>query len=127
LRSIARFLPPYSVEDVELLANELVTNVIRHSGLAPSDRMEIRAAASPARVRVEVIGGGRPFVPRTEPSPDQTSGWGLFLVGALSNRWGYFKNGGTAVWFEIDNERRLSSEPLPPEGIERGRGWKAIE
>lgn len=126
MRAIAWFLPPSSTDDVELLANELVTNVIRHSGLRPSQRMEVRAAASPARVRVEVVGGGRPFVPRTQPSPDQTSGWGLFLVGALSSRWGYYKNAGTAVWFEIDQERRSSTEPLPPESIEANGGWEAM-
>jgi anti-sigma regulatory factor (Ser/Thr protein kinase) len=119
MRAISRFLPPATTEDVELLANELVTNVVRHSGLRPSDRIELRAVASSARVRVEVVGGSR-FTPRIRPSSDQMSGWGLFLVGSLANRWGYYRNATTAVWFEIDRLRRISTDPLPPEPVNRG-------
>ena len=42
----------------------------------------------------------------TEPDPDpaRPSGWGLYLVRELSDRWGVERNKQTRVWFELDRE-----------------------
>ncbi|HYT29316.1 MAG TPA: ATP-binding protein [Actinomycetota bacterium] len=95
-------VPPQMLEDARLMATELVTNAVRHGGLARSEALDVVAEGSPRGVRVEVIGGRRPF-PAPEPPPHlATSGWGLYLVGRLSTRWGMFRGGnGTSVWFEI--------------------------
>jgi anti-sigma regulatory factor (Ser/Thr protein kinase) len=128
LAVFAPIFPPAFVDDVRLVTNELVTNAIRHGGLRPSDKVRVVAHGSPERVRVEVIGGRRRlYLQPAKPSPDQPSGWGLFLVGALSNRWGYRDGGGRAVWFEIDRARRLSTEALPPEVEVQDDGWNSVQ
>jgi cytidylate kinase/anti-sigma regulatory factor (Ser/Thr protein kinase) len=127
LEAFAPVFPPAFVDDARLCANELVSNAIKHGGLTRGDQLEIWARGSRERLRVEVVGGSRRFdtEPR-RPSLDETSGWGLVLVGALSNRWGYYDGRDTTVWFEIDRVRRLSTEPLPPEVVRPGGGWNGI-
>ena len=57
-----------------------------------------------------LLGPGRlPFPPGDgfEPKPrydgqSEESGWGLYLVDTISDRWGVGRAGGTNVWFEID-------------------------
>jgi anti-sigma regulatory factor (Ser/Thr protein kinase) len=124
---LAPLFPSALVDDVRLLTNELVTNAIKHGGLERSDELEIRAESWPERVRVEVIGGTRPILLRPmDDSVFQTSGWGLLLVGALSNRWGYRDQGETAVWFEIDRARRLATDQLPPEVVQPQAAWRSL-
>ena len=36
------------------------------------------------------------------PSMYQDSGWGLYLVDQIADRWGVDHDPGTRVWFEID-------------------------
>ena len=74
-------------ENVRLLVSELVTNSIRHSG-APDDRpIEFVLSASFDVVRIEVVDRGTWRTPN--PHPDGTSGWGLYLVDRLADRWGF--------------------------------------
>jgi hypothetical protein len=56
-------------------------------------------------VRVEVDDPGSGFEPRApEPDPTKASGWGLYLVDELADRWGVGpgSRGGTRIWFELD-------------------------
>jgi anti-sigma regulatory factor (Ser/Thr protein kinase) len=86
--------------NIRLLVSELVTNSIRHSG-APTDRpIECAFRASPDVVRIEVQDRGS-WRPPT-PDPDGASGWGLYLVDRLADRWGLEHGEGTRAWFEID-------------------------
>jgi anti-sigma regulatory factor (Ser/Thr protein kinase) len=124
---LAPLFPSAFIDDVRLLTNELVTNAIKHGGLERSDELEVHAESWPERVRVEVVGGNRPINLRPAGTvSDQTSGWGLVLVGALSNRWGFRHRDETAVWFEIDRARRLAADPLPPEVVEPRLPWKGL-
>jgi anti-sigma regulatory factor (Ser/Thr protein kinase) len=124
---LAPLFPQAFVDDVRLLTNELVTNAIKHGGLERSDELEVRAESWPERVRVEVVGGRRPIDLRpTSTLPYPTSGWGLILVEALSNRWGYRDHDETAVWFEIDRARRLADASLPPEVAQAPVGWRSL-
>src|SRR6266496_1896952 len=127
LSALAPVFPPAFVDDVRLLTNELVTNAIRHGGLRPSDEVEVWAEGSEEGLRVEVVGGKRRFHLRASGSgPQRSFGWGLFLVGALSNRWGYRDGVATAMWFEIDRTRRSPTEPLPPELDAPLAGWRGL-
>ena len=36
------------------------------------------------------------------PSMYQDSGWGLYLVEQIADRWGVTQDDGTCVWFELD-------------------------
>jgi anti-sigma regulatory factor (Ser/Thr protein kinase) len=100
LRSLVQ---PDLFDQVELLVNELVTNSVRHGHLDDGDWVEVRVTASKRTVRVTVIDPGSGFAPRSpQPSLEDTSGWGLYLVDQLADRWGVIRNGNTVVWFELD-------------------------
>jgi anti-sigma regulatory factor (Ser/Thr protein kinase) len=87
--------------DLLVLVTELVTNAVRHAGLAPGDPIVLHLAAADGVVRAEVCEPGPGFEPvEREPGPD--GGFGLVLLRTLSSRWGISGGEGTCVWFEID-------------------------
>jgi anti-sigma regulatory factor (Ser/Thr protein kinase) len=95
-------LDPRVFEDLRLLVSELVTNSLRHAGLSGDDEIRLHVVLTDRAVRVEVCDGGPGFTPRVEgPSLYQQSGWGLFLVKQIADRWGIQKNRKTCVWFEL--------------------------
>jgi anti-sigma regulatory factor (Ser/Thr protein kinase) len=88
------------LRDVQLLVSELVTNSVRHA--RRSDEVELAVTVTRQSIRVCVTDAGPGF--EAEPRPedaDPGSGWGLFLVEQLSDRWGVELNGKTQVWFEL--------------------------
>jgi len=95
-------LDPRVFEDLRLLVSELVTNALRHASLSSRDVIRLRVNLSDGKIRVEVYDRGPGFSLREEtPSLYQPSGWGLFLVRQLADRWGVSRNGETCVWFEL--------------------------
>jgi serine phosphatase RsbU (regulator of sigma subunit)/anti-sigma regulatory factor (Ser/Thr protein kinase) len=91
------------MENVTLLVSELVTNSVRHAGAAESAPIELRATVFADHVRVEVNDQGTGFEPRLRrPDPGSRSGWGLYLVDQLADRWGVTRDVGAGAWFEID-------------------------
>lgn len=102
-------IPEPVLQDLELLVSEVVTNAVRHAGASRGDLIDLSVDVDRGRVRVEVADPGPGFepVPAT-PTMFQESGWGLYLVGQLSDRWGVEVERdpqGTVVWFEIDLTR----------------------
>ena len=91
------------LRDVRLLVSEVVTNAVRHANLATGDAIELVVELKRRTLRVEVHDPGGGFVP-SAPSPDPTrpSGWGLYLVAELADRWGVDSDETTLVWFEFD-------------------------
>jgi serine phosphatase RsbU (regulator of sigma subunit)/anti-sigma regulatory factor (Ser/Thr protein kinase) len=90
------------LETVRLLVTELITNSVKHGD--PGDTtVKVEVTLTQAAVRVEVNDGGPGFEP--PPRPDQPletpSGWGLYLVDRLADRWGIDTAGTSAVWFEL--------------------------
>lgn len=91
-----------------LLASELVTNSVEHSGSAVAGGVvTVTVAAGDKVVRVEVTdcsGEGVPvLLPAAEAADGEAEGGrGMRLVDALSARWGYQRGGGVATtWFEL--------------------------
>jgi anti-sigma regulatory factor (Ser/Thr protein kinase) len=102
LDGLRRALPPGRLDDLRLMTSELVTNSLRHAGLQPDQPIELRVDLQPDRVRVEVLDHGRGFLPRERAADqDAGSGWGLFLVERLADRWGVNGSGATRVWLEL--------------------------
>jgi anti-sigma regulatory factor (Ser/Thr protein kinase) len=95
-----------SLEDARLLVSELVTNSIRHGNLVTGQEIELRVDIDGDALRVEVRdpGGGFELQPRVAGSQED-SGWGLYLVGRLAERWGVSSDGSTMIWFEIPLRR----------------------
>ena len=90
-----------------LLASELVTNSVRHSGSAvPGGLVTVAVTADAGGVRVEVTdrsGSGAPVLsPAAFADGDAEGSRGLGLVHELAARWGYWRGGGfTTTWFEL--------------------------
>lgn len=85
------------LDSVRLLVTELVTNAIRHAR-APTVELSVHLGSACVWVEVANAGGDFPASPRS----DQDSGWGLFLVDRLSDRWGVEDDPGRQrVWFEL--------------------------
>ncbi len=89
-------------EDAQLLASELVTNSVRHSGLGADDVVTVTIDWTERRLRVTVR-DRTPVAPlpvsvAIRPGPGAEAGWGLYLVDRLADRWGTSAKG---YWFEL--------------------------
>jgi anti-sigma regulatory factor (Ser/Thr protein kinase) len=103
LGDVSDHIPQKRLEDARLLVSELVTNAIRHAGLGEADRITLTVETRERGLRVEVCDPGPGFeVAEPTPDPARPSGWGLYLVRELSDRWGVDRQGETTVWFELD-------------------------
>lgn len=102
LGALASYLDPTTVEEVELLVSELVTNSLRHGGLAEGSWVELCVDAD-SILHVEVTDPGRGFPKEPVRAAERgLSGWGLYLVDRIADRWGAIGEGETRIWFEID-------------------------
>ena len=95
-------LAPGTLDDVRLLVSELVTNCVRHAGLHSDDWIRIRLSMGAGHVRGEISDSGGGFEPPPVPDSLAESGWGMYLLERIADRWGIVRNGETCVWFEID-------------------------
>jgi anti-sigma regulatory factor (Ser/Thr protein kinase) len=96
-------IPDGRMRDVRLLISELVTNAVRHADLDAGDAIDLVIDIADQMLRVEVHDPGGGFVPSTpSPDPARPSGWGLYLVAELADRWGVDSDDRTRVWFELD-------------------------
>jgi anti-sigma regulatory factor (Ser/Thr protein kinase) len=89
-----------------LLASELVTNSVLHSGSAvPGGVVTVAVAVGEDSVRVEVTdrsGAGAPVLLPAAADSDAEGSRGMRLVDTLAARWGYCRGGGfTTTWFEL--------------------------
>jgi anti-sigma regulatory factor (Ser/Thr protein kinase) len=88
------------METLRLLVTELVTNSVKHTG---ARTVELTVLVGRSAVRTEVTDAGPGFDPAKTGSPSNDyTGWGLFLVERLAERWGVDKDGNRSkVWFEL--------------------------
>jgi serine/threonine-protein kinase RsbW len=108
LDDLAGELSDGRMRDVRLLVSELVTNAVRHANLDSGDAIDLVIELADNALRVEVHDPGGGFVPRAPtPDPMRPSGWGLYLVAELADRWGVDSDETTLVWFELD--RRVAA------------------
>ncbi len=88
--------------DIRLLVSELVTNSLRHTRSAD---IAVEVWRSDEIVHVDVCDHGAGFQVTGAPQPGDASGWGLFMVDRLADRWGVQTDGDTHVWFELMRSR----------------------
>ena len=105
LADVAEEISPRRLADARLLVSELVTNALRHAELGDADVITLVLEADERALRIEVRDPG-PGFELAEPAPDpaRSSGWGLYLVRELADRWGVERGPATCVWFELDRE-----------------------
>jgi anti-sigma regulatory factor (Ser/Thr protein kinase) len=76
------------VDDVRLIATELVGNAVRHASPLNNGTVLVRWREEDSTLVLSVADGGGPTRPqRAQPTLDDVSGRGLRIVDALSNRW----------------------------------------
>lgn len=100
-------VPWADTSDIELVASELVTNVIRHANTDLVVSLEVVGE----RVRVEVADGSA-IMPAARDMIDGSGGAGLRLVEAISEGWGADQRpDGKVVWAEIAIRQQSTEEP----------------
>lgn len=93
------------IGDVMLVASELVTNAVLHSGCEPEDLVAVELRSTPEAVLCSVWDPGRSGKV-AEPAPDERlhGGFGLRVVEQLAARWGTEREntGRYRVWAEVE-------------------------
>ena len=103
-------LHPELLDDVRLLVSELVTNSVRHAPDARGETVDLDVSLSDDTVRIEVRDRGPGFIPvGREASQDVGSGWGLFLVDELCERWGVSRADRPLVWCELRRDSEAAA------------------
>src|SRR4051812_11056286 len=101
LRPLRHHLHSDVVERAQLLVTEVVANSVQHAG--NGEPIHVSVTALPETLHVRVSDSGPSFEPHVgRPASGSESGWGLFLVDTLSDRWGVRSDTDVTVWFELD-------------------------
>ena len=100
LSTLRADIDPPLMETLRLLVTELVSNSVRH---AQSETVILKVLVARTAVLTEVTDECPGFDPTDAGAPGtEDSGWGLFLVERLADRWGVNQAGEvTKVWFEL--------------------------
>ncbi|WP_300673924.1 ATP-binding protein [Desulfoluna sp.] len=94
LREMFTDIPEDPVDRMELAANEVAANIIKHAYQGrPDQPISIRATVQPDRICVRFVDRGRTFDPENVPAPhfdgSQEGGFGLFIVSRVVDRFDY--------------------------------------
>ena len=92
-------------QDLRLLLSELVTNVVRHAGIAEGAPIRVRVRRGPGVCSADVTSNGvafeAPDLPADTPGRAE-GGFGLAILARLASQWGVeLLDDGTRVWFEL--------------------------
>jgi serine/threonine-protein kinase RsbW len=90
-------------EEALLVVSELATNAVLHSGADAEDEFELLAELVPDGIRIAVTDFRASRVPEPVPygGAAERRGMGLWVIDALSSRWGTESNDVTRVWAEL--------------------------
>ena len=92
------------LDDIILCVSELVTNAIVHAGSGPRVLVHVR----PAVIHVEISDDSEAHPVVRGAGPEETSGRGMSILSAYSDRWGSLRRsgGGKTVWFDVARAHR---------------------
>jgi hypothetical protein len=106
---------PHDREDAELLATELVANVVDHVGGEEALTLEVDLADDWLRIAVVDGSAVRPVV--QELSGVRLRGRGMQMVAAIATRWGVEDHhGGKRVWLDLVPTSAPTGLPPVPRG-----------
>jgi len=90
-------------DDAIVVASELVTNAVVHSGGSSADTILVRVVLIRGAVSISVhdpaLSDDTPHVRDTDPT--QVGGRGLWVVKQLARRWGFELERGHRVWADV--------------------------
>ena len=103
--TLAGALEEDMLDTLRLLVSEVATNCVEHANAHTGARIDVAVSRPPGTVRVELSTDAPPFEHRSvgsqRPDPESDGGRGLFIVDALSQRWGIEPSSANRVWFEL--------------------------
>ena len=92
----------WAVSDAMLVASELATNAVRHSGGGKDDVLTVDVRIGHGRVWIAVVDPGLSGTnARPRPGGEDLGGFGLRLVDQLACRWGSERTDRYRVWAEL--------------------------
>ena len=105
----ARGIARERIDEILVVASELVGNAIRHTDASRAERLDVTWEVDAAGVTVRVTDSSTDDpTPRTA-KPDEASGRGLAIVQAISDDWGVQRlDRGKQVWAHVP----LNSVPV---------------
>jgi anti-sigma regulatory factor (Ser/Thr protein kinase) len=96
------------LSDVRLLVTELIACRVQRPVATAASWVELDVAMEDGHLHVEVRDFGQRWVFEPSPftyEPESSSGWGLYLVDRLADRWSLVRGEtSTRIWFEFDLE-----------------------
>jgi anti-sigma regulatory factor (Ser/Thr protein kinase) len=100
----------WSLDDGLLVASELVTNAVQHSGCSAGDRLSVEITRRPGTMRIAVHDPGRSALTAAPVQNDrfEPGGWGMRLIDRISKRWGSERPDGNWVWAELQVDDALA-------------------
>lgn len=94
--------PRPNVSDAMLVASELVSNAVRHSGATEEELLTVTLRVDQGHMSITVVDPGRSgIVARAREKAGPSGGFGLRLVNELAERWGASRADGHRVWAEL--------------------------
>jgi anti-sigma regulatory factor (Ser/Thr protein kinase) len=88
--------------DAMLVASELTTNAVRHSGAEGHDQLEVRVARRDGHLIITVLDPGASGRTARTAGPDEGfAGLGLMVIQQLVSQWGEERGEGYRVWARL--------------------------
>jgi len=99
---VAHAAAPASIEEVLLVASELVGNAIRHTARTAASDLTVSWQIADHVFAVQVSDPSAHWPVRKSAGPDDPAGRGLTIIDALASQWGIDENpGGKTVWARL--------------------------
>ena len=93
-----------SLDDLQAIATELVSNAIRHAHALPGNTLWLHCSTDEDQIEIAVVDGGSGSQPIVRPvNMESLDGRGLFIVSHLSEAWGsrHRAGGCKEVWARL--------------------------
>jgi anti-sigma regulatory factor (Ser/Thr protein kinase) len=104
--------PGWVLGDVMLVASELVTNAVLHSGCWDQHLLDVEVQMAGDRVNISVRDPGLSGrTARPVEAESVAGGWGLRIVAELSQSWGTDRGDGYRVWAEVPSTGSPITDP----------------
>ena len=104
--ALAAQLDEILLSDVRLLVTELIASRVQRPAGTAASWVELDMEMNNGHLRVELRDYGQRWVFEPSPftfEPESSSGWGLYLIDRLADRWALERGESSArIWFELD-------------------------